>query len=316
MKIPTHFISGDWGTTNFRLRLVETSTLQVLAQINNDQGIRAVHQKYSLQHKINQHEYFLDFLSEQILQFPKEHQKHLVILTGMASANIGLLELGYADFPISKNGNNLKWKYLSKNNKIKTLLISGVKSSTGMMRGEEIQAVGLEEYLAPFGKGILLLPGTHSKHLTYKERKFTGLKSFMTGELFELLSKKSILSYSVDKGPLEMNREDFFKEGLILGFEHKLTESLFSIRARDILHTFDKKDNLYFLSGLLIGDELSYLKKGDGKIFLAAFGQMYRLYRIALQTLFDNQKLVFFNGNVFERAFLLGQRKILYQYGK
>ena len=32
----SHFISCDWGTTSFRLRLVETHTLRVLAEVKDD----------------------------------------------------------------------------------------------------------------------------------------------------------------------------------------------------------------------------------------------------------------------------------------
>ena len=138
----------------------------------------------------------------------------------------------------------------------------------------------------------------------------------MTGELFEILSKQSILANSIIASQWDKKREAAFKEGLILGFNGKLSENLFSVRAKDILYNFDKKDNYYFLSGLLIGDELSYLKEMDDKIFLAASGPIYELYREALQILFTTQRLVLFNNNMLERAFLQGQKKILYQYGK
>ncbi|MBT30225.1 MAG: 2-keto-3-deoxy-galactonokinase [Thalassobius sp.] len=316
MDIPNHFISGDWGTSNFRLRLVETETLKVLAEVKNDQGVKTIYNKFLSQNKISQYDLFLNFLSEQLLNLTDTPEEHLIILAGMASANIGLFELDYANLPILQNGSSLNWKYLSADSKTKIILISGVRSDTGMMRGEEIQAVGLEEYLAPFNKGILLLPGTHSKHLAYSNRQFSGLKNFMTGELFEILSKQSILANSIIASQWDKKREAAFKEGLILGFNGKLSENLFSVRAKDILYNFDKKDNYYFLSGLLIGDELSYLKEMDDKIFLAASGPIYELYREALQILFTTQRLVLFNNNMLERAFLQGQKKILYQYGK
>ncbi|UZR96407.1 2-dehydro-3-deoxygalactonokinase [Chondrinema litorale] len=316
MEIPNHFISGDWGTSNFRLRLVETETLKVLAEVKNDQGVKTVYQKYLNQNKISQYDFFLNFLLEQTLKLTDTPQEYMIILAGMASANIGLLELDYANLPILQNGSSLKWEYLSGNSKAKILLISGVRGDTGMMRGEEIQAVGLEEYLAPFEKGILLLPGTHSKHLAYSNRKFSGLKNFMTGELFEIFSKHSILANSIATAQWDKKRETAFKEGLVLGFDGKLNENLFSVRAKDILYSFDKQDNYYFLSGLLIGDELSYLKEKEDKIFLAASGTIYEIYREALQMLFATQRLVLFNKNMLEKAFLQGQKKILYQYGK
>ena len=46
MKIPDCFISCDWGTSNFRLRLVETKTLNVLVEHKTDQGVKNVYQKF------------------------------------------------------------------------------------------------------------------------------------------------------------------------------------------------------------------------------------------------------------------------------
>ena len=129
----------------------------------------------------------------------------------MASSSIGLYELDYADLPFNVNGDNLIVKRLILKNKSELLLISGVKNNDGMMRGEETQAIGFEDYLKPFNESILILPGTHSKHLEYKNGNFIDLKSFMTGELFEILSLKSILSNSVTK-----NTNTIFKDWFLI----------------------------------------------------------------------------------------------------
>lgn len=316
MSLPEYFISCDWGTSNFRLRVVESQSLKVLAEHQTTQGIKVLFEKFSDQKKLNQRQFFSNYLVEQIRLLPLEYHTRLVVSSGMASSNIGLQDLKYADLPIDLSGGSLVWENLTLPNGAKLLLISGVKSRTGMMRGEEVQAIGLEGDLRPFRKGILLLPGTHSKHLTYEQGQFTEMKTFMTGELFELLSKKSILAKSVTGNLWAKSREKAFKDGLELGNNGQLSPSLFSIRARHLLQNTEKEDNYYFLSGLLIGDELAYLKKGKNKIFLAAPEPVYSLYQIALELILEPSQLSCFDEEVLEKALLAGQKKILLRYDK
>jgi 2-dehydro-3-deoxygalactonokinase len=313
MNITDFFISCDWGTSNFRLRVVETSSLKIVAEHKTNQGIKSLHEKITMQTAKKQTDFFADYLSTEISKLPKKYRNHIVVTAGMASANIGLYEMEYADFPLNGNGDNLKWKYLKLLNNLEVLLISGAKTTTGMMRGEEIQAVGLNEFLEPYSKGILILPGTHSKHLTYKNSQYIELKNFMTGELFEVLSQKSILSNSISKENTVINKTVFL-EGVELGLKGLLSESLFSVRARHILHHTSKEDNFYFLSGLLIGDEIKYLDKTTETIFLAAPDPVFTLYKLALDQIIQKEKLILLDGQFLEKALLIGQRKILKNY--
>ena len=311
MKLPKHFISVDWGTTNFRMRLVETDSLNVLQEQQTNQGVLKVYEHFQQQASLDQQNFFANYLKQQVQTLPEKVQNLPLVLTGMASSSIGLKELDYANFPFHQNGLNLKRERLVLENGLEVLLISGVKSATGMMRGEEIQAVGLGEALISYEQGVLLLPGTHSKHLHFQDSYFTDLNNFMTGELFEVLSKKSILSNSVEAGTWTISNQKAFKKGLALGFEQKMSASLLQIRANDVIHHTDKTDNFYLLSGLIIGDEIFYLKNEKSPIFLAASSSLLKLYKIALKTLLPDADLVFFNTTIFEKALLTGQKKIL-----
>src|SRR5690606_27107704 len=213
MSIPEYFISCDWGTTNFRLKAVETSSLNVMAELGTGGGIKSLYQLYSEGTREGQTRFFADYLIQQLRKLPSQYRDCQIVATGMASSNIGLHELEYATFPFSENGGSLIWKRISLKNKVDLLLVSGVRSKTGMMRGEEAQAIGLSEYLTPYDRGILVLPGTHSKHLAYELGNFISLRNYMTGELFEVLSKNSILANSVVPGPLTDWGKEAFLEG-------------------------------------------------------------------------------------------------------
>ncbi len=311
MSLPSYFISCDWGTTNFRLRLVETRKLKVISECMTDQGVKALFQKFSEQNEVDQNAYYINYLKEQIKRFPVEYQNIQVITSGMSTSNIGLLELPYAKLPFDGTGKSFVREKISIGDGQELLLVSGIKSETGMMRGEEIQAIGLEEYLSPYNRGILLLPGTHSKHISYRDGQFYAMKNYMTGELFDVLGKKSILSNSLEPGAWDSKSEKAFLEGVQLGIDGKLTSSLLVIRARHVVEGKNKKDNNFMLSGLLIGDELSYLKDTDHYVFLAAPDSLFHLYKTALETFMDSKKMVVLNDAVLEKALLTGQRKIL-----
>lgn len=311
MNFPKFFISCDWGTSNFRLRLVESSSLEVMLEHKTNQGIKHVYQEYLSQEGVSQTQFFANYLKAQVQNLPEEHQKNQIILAGMASSNIGLYELVYADLPIEESGGNLISRNISLENGLNIILISGVKSQTGVMRGEETQAIGLVEDLKPYDKGILLLPGTHSKHLYYTNGYFTDFKNYMTGELFELLSQKSILANSVTQSPWDDAKQESFKAGLRLGLEKKLSSSLFSVRTKYLLENTAKEDNYYYLSGMLIGDEISDLQYEDQPIFMAASKPLFNMYSMALELITAPQQLILLDSNQLEKAFLKGQKKIL-----
>lgn len=310
MGLPTYFISCDWGTSNFRLRVVETDSLKVLTEHKTDQGVKTLYEKYQNQSEKSQFQFFSQYLKTQLQQLPEEHRQYRIVAAGMASSNIGLWELPYADLPFAQNGKHLVWKYLTEN-ELGLLLISGVKSVDGVMRGEEIQAVGLEEYLRPYSEGILLLPGTHSKHITFSNQQFQSFRTYMTGELFDILSKQSILSRSVTYTPWSSDRANAFQEGLSLGLAGQLSASLFTIRAKHIIDHQNPEDSYYQLSGMLIGDELAYLKEQSETIILAAPDPVYSLYNQALESHIEPQRLVLLEGKTLEKALLVGQKKIL-----
>ena len=312
---PEHFISCDWGTTNFRLRLVETETLRIIAEHQTDQGIRNLNEQYTRLSGIERVSFFAGYLNGQIRHLPTKENSSMVVVSGMASSNIGMQELPYADLPFHHSGRGLNFSGIIQNG-LSILLISGVKSDNGMMRGEEMQAIGLEPHLRAYRQGILILPGTHSKHIDYQQGRFLRLKNFMTGELFEILSRYSILSKSLAESSFGRGEEQAFREGLGIGFTGGLTSSLFSIRALDLLKGYSRQLNYYRLSGMLIGDELCYLKGSKANVFLAAPDSVFELYRTALEEIIPHDQLVLLNQKALEEALLKGQKKILMIYEK
>ncbi|WP_282074337.1 2-dehydro-3-deoxygalactonokinase [Maribacter aquivivus] len=316
MKIPLTFISCDWGTTNIRLKVIETKTMHVLVEFASNVGIKAIYQEYLKETQIEQFVFFYKALIGLVDNLPEVYQDNLIVVSGMASSSIGMFEMDYANIPFSTTGNGLHWKLFNNLTASDVLLISGVRDVVNVMRGEEIQVIGLSSTITEYGKGILLLPGTHSKHVFFDNNEIVGFKTYMTGELFELLSKNSILSNSVNEQQWSTVSEKAFLKGLHSGFKKELTAHLFTIRANDILNGNSKSEGSYFLSGLLIGDELSYIENDNEQFILSTCSPLLKLYEIALAELFPNQKHQILDDAIKTNAVVKGHSSLLKMIAK
>lgn len=315
MHIPEKFISCDWGTSNFRLRVIDTKTLAILDEYKTTRGVNDVYNEFKSQRKIDQGRFFSNFLQEELGKITDLKNDNVIVASGMISSSIGMRELGYSQMPFKASGNNLFSKLLSINKNLSVLMISGARTDSDVMRGEEIQAVGLSPYLPVQKEGLLILPGTHSKHLSFKENNYTNLDTYMTGEMFKLFSKNSIISNSVEEGEFTDLCKTSFLDGVKDGADDGVNKHLFKIRAFELLGRRKKVESYYYLSGLLIGEELSYLRDIETTICMAASGIINDLYQIALKFLIKKEEnLIFFDEEQLEKALLMGQRKILEQY--
>jgi 2-dehydro-3-deoxygalactonokinase len=124
------------------------------------------------------------------------------------------------------------------------------------MRGEETQVFGamaLDPGLA-IGRHIVLLPGTHSKWVRLEDGTILGFRTCMTGELYALLGKSSLLA----TGETGRNDEDGFATGLDRASEGgALSAALFEARAAQLADGKTADWAGGFVSGLLIGAEIA-----------------------------------------------------------
>ena len=190
-------------------------------------------------------------------------------------------------------------------------LVSGVCSEENVMRGEEVQAIGLAEQTGFEHAGLLVLPGTHSKHIRFDGARFLDFSTFMTGELFETLSSGTILSESLAPGAMNELGEEAFLEGVRRSAREGLAQNLFAVRAGALLGRRDPVSNSHFLSGLLLGSELAYLADSTAPVWLAASKELSNPYQLALRALIPESRLRLLGPEKLDMALLEGHRKIL-----
>ncbi|HEU0040248.1 MAG TPA: 2-dehydro-3-deoxygalactonokinase, partial [Verrucomicrobiae bacterium] len=122
----------------------------------------------------------------------------------------------------------------------------------------------------------------------------TGFRTYMTGELFDVLSAHSLLRASVqptDNAPSTTLREPAAHDAFVAGVRESsvsgLAGGLFQTRVRTVLQNVSPPVNRWFLSGLLIGSELVDLlaQKSDVPVLLAASEPLNVAYRAAFEIL-------------------------------
>jgi len=288
------FISCDWGTSAFRLRLVDAETKEVLATIKTDQGNAVVYNDWISNHQQEDRlSFYSDILADGVQVLEQEYKQPLtnttIVISGMASSSIGMMELPYKDLPFHLDGSDALTEVVAPlpNFKHKILFISGAKTNQDVMRGEETKLLGCDMDIKQ-EKQLLILPGTHTKHVVVEGGIATDFKTYMTGELFNLLSTKSVLAASVEKEETEqgVDNSSFFIKGIKEAAGNNLLNSIFHVRTFRLFEYHSPQQNYQYLSGLLIGSELKELmNKKHSSITLVATGVLAPLYRQALQVL-------------------------------
>src|SRR5690606_12840552 len=192
----------------------------------------------------------LEALQQQV-DFPIDHIP--LVISGMASSSIGIREIPYASLPFSTEGNDISAEHIAATPALPhdIYLISGVKSDDDVIRGEEIEVIGLSFLEAlTHGNGtadsIVVLPGTHSKHILIKGKQIVSFKTFMTGEFFALLTENSILKDSViavDSGALSLPANGkAFSAGVQTAVSNDLLHASFLARTNHLFGKFTKEE--------------------------------------------------------------------------
>ncbi|MEY3433021.1 MAG: hypothetical protein RL131_957 [Bacteroidota bacterium] len=306
-------ICCDWGTTALRVSLCDSDTGNVLHVLRSPLGVLACNQQFLSSGQSPQHRksYFIDILKNTIEQFPETWgslSKIPVVVSGMASAAIGMEPLPYAELPFSVEGSNAVVKKWNEEDR-EWVLISGLKAELDIIRGEETQLVGaVKKFPHSSENSLLIFPGTHSKHVWVKSGKAVSFKTYMTGEVFCFMFSNSILAASVQENDMsDPKLHAAFRKGVRLGAEENIMHVMFRVRANGLFNKGTKEENFALLSGMLIGSELKELFGIETDSIVVCGSQDMRMaYEEALRELnLLNDKV--FHSIAAEEATALGQ---------
>lgn len=273
------YAAVDWGTSSFRLWLVGDDG-SILGESRGNEGM-TVAAKTGFAEVLAAH-----------LKTVNAPADLPVLACGMVGAKQGWVEAGYIDVPASLS--SILTGAVSvpgQNRDIRILpgLAQRDKASPDVMRGEETQLLGA---LDPDDKGAqaVCMPGTHSKWVHVQDGEVIGFSTFMTGELFDVISKHTILSHAVagaDQSPADNSA---FKAAVTNAFRQPAMVSnlLFTARSGQLLHGLTAEAAQAKISGTLIGLEIAGALSdvtNDTPITLVASGRLQGLYETAFKSL-------------------------------
>lgn len=264
------WIAVDWGTTHLRVWAMSTSG-DVLAQAASDDGMGRLSQ---------------DGFEPALLALidPWLSGRTRILACGMVGAKQGWQEAPYQTVPAKPSALAPMRVTATRDPRLDLWIVPGLSQSSpaDVMRGEETQIAGAIA-MAPNFDGVLALPGTHTKWAHISAEEVVSFQTYMSGELFSLLSEHSVLRHSVAAESLD---KDAFLDAVSdsLSRPERLAARLFSIRADATLNGTDPAISKARLSGFLLGAELAAARPYwlGQEVIVAGAGALAALYGAAL----------------------------------
>ncbi len=257
MKNNPALIALDWGTSSFRGYLLDKAGA-ILDTTSAPLGILQVPGGD-----------FDGTYTQLVGPWLKKHGNLPAITSGMIGSRQGWHEAPYASCPT--NAEELVKKTVSiKPSAGGTLcFVPGVDyvnvaGVPDVIRGEECQIIGQLALGAKAGKDgtiVFVMPGTHSKWVLVKDDTLIKFSTFMTGEVFAILEKHSILGRLMPENAASLPHDDAaFRRGLkyaaATGQQGGLLNRLFSTRTLGLFDKVPATGLRSYLSGLMIGTEI------------------------------------------------------------
>ncbi|MEM7631035.1 MAG: 2-dehydro-3-deoxygalactonokinase [Pseudomonadota bacterium] len=262
------WIAVDWGTSNLRTWAMRGS--DIIAEAGSDQGMGTLEPDGFEPALLNLIDPWLGSGTTR------------VIACGMVGARQGWVEAPYAQVPCPPVGRS-PVRPDGTDSRIEVTILPGLSqaSPADVMRGEETQIAGfLSE--DPGFDGVLCMPGTHTKWVQISAGEVVSFRTYMTGELFALVSTQSVLRHSMDDAFDTQAFATAVRDGM--AHPQALAGRFFGLRAEGLLMEPTPGHAKARLSGLLIGAELAAAKPywlGQRVVLLGA-NNLSRLYAAAL----------------------------------
>jgi 2-dehydro-3-deoxygalactonokinase len=268
------FAAADWGTTRLRLWLIDADG-GVLGEFRSDEGMATAAARG-----------FATILEEGLAQLGAPPGLP-VMVCGMAGARQGWVEAPYVALPADLSelaGRAIEVPGLPR----RVLILPGLAAAASqeaadVMRGEETQLLGIADALGA-SPVTVVMPGTHCKWVACEGGVVTGFRTFMTGELFALLSRQSILRHATGDAAADPG-DAAFAEAVraVIDDPSALASGLFGIRAAGLVFGTGQAPSASRLSGLLIGAEIAAMRDRADRVVLLAQGVLGKLYAAALE---------------------------------
>jgi 2-dehydro-3-deoxygalactonokinase len=264
-------IGVDWGTTSFRAALMD-SRGAVLDSRESPRGIMTV-----------QDGDFAGVLSAEIGDWLSTGRLP-VLMSGMIGSRQGWIEASYVSCPAGLAdlaAGLLPVPFDAAPVHIVPGMESAGATMRDVMRGEETQIFGALEKLGQSG-GSFVLPGTHSKWVRADGGQVRQFSTYMTGEVYAACRGHTILGRLMQDGP---SQPAAFQRGVAAGARAggpgALLNRLFGVRTAGLFGEIPAVDLADYLSGLLIGAEITDAGPGGAEVQILGAHELATRYGVA-----------------------------------
>jgi 2-dehydro-3-deoxygalactonokinase len=251
-------IALDWGTSSLRAYLMDGEG-RIMDRRSNAHGI----QNLPVPGPAGFERVFGEICGEWL----NRHPGLPVVAGGMVGSAQGWAEAPYVRCPADTATLAGSAVSVESAGGVRLLIAPGVifdppDDHPDVMRGEEIQIAGaLADHPAFGARACVALPGTHSKWVQISDGKIARFATYMTGELFAVLSRHSILGRLMpeEAGTDASARDAAFTAGVEAarnGSTGDLAHQIFATRTLGLTRRLPAEVLKDYLSGLLIGSEL------------------------------------------------------------
>lgn len=240
----TELIALDWGTTS--LRAYRAAGDAVVERRESPSGILRV-----------ENGDFPGTLSATVGDWLTSAPGAAVIMAGMIGSRQGWREVPYVPCPADAAALARGLGRIDGAIDRPVHIVPGIISHDGgvpdVIRGEETQIVG-ECAARVVADGLFVLPGTHSKWALVERGRITAFRTAMTGELFDVLRRHSILGRMIEG---DAHDPAAFARGLDHGGRADLGHAVFAARTLPLTGALPPTSVASFLSGVLVAGEVA-----------------------------------------------------------
>ncbi|MBP3428332.1 MAG: 2-dehydro-3-deoxygalactonokinase [Clostridia bacterium] len=198
----------DCGTTNLRVKLLNENK-ELVDAVKAEGGVRHT--------SIDGHNGRLRRMLKESIDAVLEKNGYAAadvikcVASGMITSGLGLLEIPHLPSPVSLEDlrSGMKEQVFEDVAPFPIAFIPGTRNFAGavdmdnfsgmdMMRGEEVEAIGLYKLLGCKGPALFVLPGTHNKFVSMGENgEILGCMTSISGELLDAITHHTIIADAV-----------------------------------------------------------------------------------------------------------------------
>ncbi|HET6157020.1 MAG TPA: 2-dehydro-3-deoxygalactonokinase [Dongiaceae bacterium] len=236
-------IAVDWGTTNRRAWALGPDG-RAGAERADSAGLLAVQDRRFA-------ESLASFLGDWVAgNVP-------IVIAGMAGSRLGWVEVPYVPAPAPLSDLAQSLMKAGQTGGSDCWIVPGMSLDSAtqpeVMRGEECQILGalLTQHRSD---GVFLLPGTHSKWARVSGERLIEFRTYITGEMFNLLRQSGTLAQLMT-GDAE-DKGAFARGVLATGRDTELLNRLFSARSLALFNRLEAGALASYVSGMLVATEM------------------------------------------------------------